>query len=1208
MQTVGSFSTSGEQYGVVLNFHKKDYEFALIKDSKLVSSYKRTGENEYCFGSTRAKNIYKYISTAYKGCTKKNCSPEMFELGMFNSYNVKRANMQSRIGKYREEICMADINGKEGEEDYTIKLRYSKDVIQIPQNIPYIQLSKPKFQEDKGDDAENVVVRKLDEIALEKDLTWLKNKKYYIVNDADTAEQIFSLLESYNGVVSYDTETTGLRINMFGKVGSKKKEEIEKYNEEQRRQKKKEIRVDRLVGIIFCIEPNVSYYFPCFNRKFKNLYEDKDNPTTQRVLNNIKSSYVIGEYRNRTDDMAGYVRGTETSKISLDVILMERVRKILERCWLLAHNCSFEWKVGWMYNIDSNLKEDSMLLHQLMYKFRSTTSNKGEPSNLKYLSKVELGVDQLELTDFFVNAAEDSESTVREKSGAKKKKKPKVIIDFSYMDYDGSKAYAPADGDLTLQIFTKYKRDMLENHIELEYLYNVEVVVACAIGYMEFYGHRLDEDKIEQTKNINIVKLMVEEHGIRDIAGYSSEAEIKLFNRLIEKQAEANRLIKEKADNSTINAVLDEAVRICDSMRYTIDNDTVHPFNLAAPAQVAELFFSPDKLGIPFSEEKISVNKKILKQYTKMKDKDGKPKYPIINKYTEWKRLSTLLTKFFDNLQYYMYPGGFIFSSYGQISTATGRMSCSKPNAQQYCKDITQIVIPREGYVHADADFSQIEYRTLVAMANEPGLKEKFFDPDSDYHTMMASLMFGVAYAAVTSKMRSDAKSFNFGIPYGMGFGSLAILLTGENTEYTREEAKKKYELYFKDQPNVRKFFINVKERAKIYRMTKTRWNRERWYSFEKDGVFSEEQQSKALRQAGNAVIQGTAADIFKISVARMFTYIRKNGLLGLLLIINMIHDEQLLEINVEELNVERVFADVIKNMEINVEGFPPLYVGGGISDCWKKAKGEMAEVHPDLANQFIKEAETIPIFRDKSEKAPTPAEVIAYFDKRVLEFRIDKIRKYVLDEANHNKILHPVIGKLLAMQFDSGVTAEMDEYIKEHPEMTKEEQEEYRAGAPIEMLKRFIEKYGIDVDYRLFSSQEAVVKEVEEEVEYTDGDEDEDAEGGGYGVDSGMFALIDEDITYYGVGMHDIIKQFGLIVSKEKKVCGMDVRCIPSRRKEDLVEYLDDHKCEPEEDDSMQVVFLKENNILMRTGVWVKGIEGSEMNTKLGINAMLYR
>ena len=165
---------------------------------------------------------------------------------------------------------------------------------------------------------------------------------------------------------------------------------------------------------------------------------------------------------------------------------------------------------------------------------------------------------------------------------------------------------------------------------------------------------------------------------------------------------------------------IEEEIRIIANIKDDVDVNKL----LSSPAQVAKLFF--ETMQIPFKGEKMSVAKKEIKPLLKMKNEDGTEKYKVVHLYSEWKKLNTLLTKFFDNLQYFMYPGGFIFSSYGQISTATGRMSCSKPNAQQYPKDVTGIVVPRAGYVMMDCDYSQIEYRTLVALAKETGLLEQF--------------------------------------------------------------------------------------------------------------------------------------------------------------------------------------------------------------------------------------------------------------------------------------------------------------------------------------------------------------------------------------------------------------------------------------------------------------------------------------------------
>lgn len=1207
MITTGEYKTPDESYGVIMKHHEKNLELIMIKNNMVYSAFKKTGFEEYSYGNKKAKEVFKIINTGLKGCTSKNGSAVPFVKGTAVMHVFKRTKVNYTVQKFCGDISAAEISS----DDFYIFINYSDDNSIIPKDIPYIKLAKQDAEFRLGDsEEEEVVVRKLEEIALEKDITWLGNKKYYVINDEDTAEQIFKVLDNYKGPISYDTETSGLRINMFGKVGSSRKRELEEYNAKQRENGEEEIRVDYLVGIIFCIEKDVAYYFPCANRKFKNLYENVEDSITKRTIDNIKSSYIIGEYRDRQDDMANYIRNTPNNELGSDVILMERCRKIISNGNILAHNGAFEWKVGWLYNIDTNLRDDTMILHQLLYKFRSTTSNRGEPSNLKYLSKVELGVDQLDLKDFFVDFEEDkSKGEIRSRGGKNKRKKAR--IDFSYMDYEGSRCYAPADGDLTLQIFFKYKRDLIENHKDLEYLYSVEVITACAIGYMEFYGHRIDEEKIEEVRENNIMRMMEIEYEIRRDIGYSSEREKEIYEDLLEKrkelggineelkvlisQLESNRdSRKEQAREAVENKKKElkdlrhKSVSICDELKAEI-NGSNNVLNLASPAQVSELFYSRFDLK-PDENGKKSVGKKVLKQYLKLKDEDGNLKYPVIVAYSEWKKLDTLVSKFFDNLQYFMYPGGFIFSSYGQISTATGRMSCSRPNAQQYPKDITGIVVPREGYIILDADFSQIEYRTLVAMANEPGLMEKFFDPDNDYHTMMAALMYGVSYASVTPKMRGDAKSFNFGIPYGMGFGSLAILLTGINNISTREEAKEKYELYFKDQPNVRRFFDDVKEGALVNRFTRTKWGRTRTYSFEdKDGNFSQARRAMALRQAGNAVIQGTAADIFKISIARNFTYIRQNNLLGLLLIINMIHDEQLMEVNYEQLNVQRALRDVIHNMEITIEGFPPLFVGAGIGSTWNEAKGAMAEIHPYLAKELSREADNLSIWANSKT---TRRQWLDYFEQRVLKFRTQKVITYLLNEENYGVDIHPAIGNLINLQFTYGLEKEYS-----GDELT------------MRALEKFIESNELNIDYRLFSVNAALNAEIsmEEDVEYDD-DEDDDDLDISEGFVGGEFALIDEDMSLYGVSLQDVIRQFGLIVSQEKRVCGIDVTIMPYKMKDELVEYIDEHVCDATDEDSVQVVFLRENNVIFNTGVWVKGISGSVMSTKLGLNSVLYR
>lgn len=1184
MYSRGEYRDKDGTYGVIMSHTKQSTEIILVTSGQVSSAFKTENNEDYSFINTKAKEMYIVIKQGLSGCKAKNGQPVPSELGACILHQFQKAKVDYAVALYNNEIVGVDISG----DNLKIITNYCSDGQKlIPPNIPYTKLTKrvqkaateDETEENEEDLLNSVQVRTVQEIALEKeDISWLKKKNYYIVNDDEQAEKLFTFFDNYNGVIAYDTETTGLRINCFGKINSEYKKTLEKYNAEH---PKDQIRADRLVGIIFCIEENTSYYFPCFNRKFKNLY-DTDTPVRRKIIEDIKARYTVGEFGNKQSDMADYIRNTPSEQWGSDVILMERVRNILSTKHIVAHNGAFEWKVGWQYEIDTNLKDDTMILHQIMYKFRSTTSNRGEPSNLKYLAKRELGIDQWELDDFFPEFKEQV-GEVRSRAGAKKKKSAMSRIDFSYMDYDGTRVYAPTDGDVTLGLFLMYKRDMMQNHKNQEYIYNVEVIVACAIAYMEFYGHRIDEEKIAAVRDQTKAKIACMESEIRQLVNYASESELTAYNNLKEamenfEEADKHGTFEEREKT---NALTLEAVEV---LKNAIAANTEHELNLASPSQVAELFY--DVLEIPFSGEKKSVAKKEIKGLMKMKDEEGNPKYPVVHMYSEYKKLDTLMTKFFDCLWTYQYPGGLIFSSFGQISTATGRMSCSKPNAQQYPKAVTGIVVPRPGYVMMDADYSQIEYRVLTALAGNDGLAKLFSDPDSDYHTLMASMMYGVDYASVTPKMRSDAKSFNFGIPYGMGLGSLAILLTGMNNATTRSEAAEKYEKYFENQPKTRKFFDQVKEMAQVNKYTKTFWSRYRYYSFtDADGNENSAKKAAALRQAGNAVIQGTAADIFKISVARNFMYIRENNLFGDLLIVNMIHDEQLFEVNASKLNMQRVLRDVGINMQFKVEGFPPLYIGAGIGPAWAKAKGKMAEIHPMLLEQLSREADTIPLKHPDGE-GPTPKEILDYFANRVLEFRKQKIRSYVTDPENFGKDLHPAIGNLLNLQFTYGHDKDKEGYSD--TEFTQL------------CLEEFIKNEGLtDIDPNSFKTNIEQVEDVEEDKEYSDGDEDDPND-----LDDGSvttsFALIDEKDVVYGATIHEIIKQFNLFVSVRQRVCGVNLNAFNYKQKEEIVEFLSEHTCTEDAPGAMEVVFLQEANILNRTGIYVNNIDGSALEARM--------
>lgn len=1315
MVCTGYYKKSDGQYSLIVDY--KDSKNIIVyvgSDNTIVSAFKLVNGDKYAYSSKLAESVYETIKLGMSGATSKNGEPVSFKLGGSSLHSFKKKGVSFELQKFNNvPVYLLSDDGSSG-----ICMNYSEETMVHP-TLDYVKMNSQKSKTSLDSiGVDEVRVKSLEEVALEKDTSWLNGKKYYIVNDSATAEKLFSQIENYNGILSFDYETTGLKINMFGQYGSKRKQELEEYNEKNPNNK---IEVDKVVGFIYSVKENVAYYFPVGHRKFKNLYEYRDE-TTLKTINNIMARYTIGDFRDLQSDYAKFIRSLSVEEFTPDIILMERNRDILQKKNILAHNGSFEYKVSLLYDIDLNLKEDSMLLHQLMYKFRSIRSSKSEPSNLKYLTKVELGVDQLELVDFFPDFKPDKTGTVR---GNKQSS-----IDFSYMDYDSAKAYAPADGDFTLQIWKKYKKDMQLNFPEMEYIYNVEVIVSMAIGYMEFYGLRIDEVKIEQTRQKYLYDMLMTEYKIRESVGYVQKDEEEVYNTIVA----INKELENAEDKEELYGKRDS---LCDKLRSLIANSS-KAINLNAPAQVSDLLYN--KLNYPHPEGELSVKKNVIKGLTKAKNEDGTAKYPVAIYYRDYKDLSSLITKFFGRLQDFMYPSGFFFSSFGQISTATGRMSCldedtlvttvggvkkikdvevgdlvycydtdgsvrikpvlnviykgykecielkwfssgngntgslictpdhriktkhhgwvqakdclnkkvyhlhrsseerprdsvcvidsiqqvgkrnvydleiegihnfianelcvhncSRPNAQQLPKSVTKIIVPRDNYCTIDADFSQIEYRTLTAMAKEEKLIESFRDPDSDYHTTMASLMYQVPYASVAPDMRSSAKSFNFGIPYGMGFKSLSILLFGDASPSHVAKAMELYELYFKDQPNVRKFFDKVKEVAGIYKFNKTRFNRRRYYNFEDaEGNYSEAKKAMALRQAGNFVIQGSAADIFKIAVARNFMFIRDNKLFGKLLITNMVHDEMLFEVDCDTLNIKKILSEIVKNMEFKIDGFPPLYVGAGVALSWAEAKGKMAEIHPVLANTYIAESENDSLYVSSPVSSKSVKE---YFDKRVFEFRVNKVSDYVKDESNYNKAIEPAIGNLLGLQFDFGVAKEFAKEYTEDNGYTKEEIANKMRLIPLEQLRRFIDEYNLGVDYKLFGGVD-LHEEEEEEEGYDDVDENElEEENDDVG---GVFALIDESDVPYGISVQDLIRQFGLVVSKELGICGIDLTKVKKSKKDELISLLESSTCSSADEGALNLVFLNYNNVLNRTDIYVKDLVTSSVATRLGIN-----
>ena len=1190
---VGNVSYNNDQYGLFMCKQVGFTEILLLDNTNTIcSAFRIDGDVRYSALDLKAKEVYEAIARGLSFCNAKNAVPDVAPIGAVTRHSVlKNSDSYSFELFGSKNIYSAQIHTKK----FSINLLYDTEH-SIPDGIPYVELLNTKITESQTDD-EYIPMRTVAEIALYKDTSWLRDRKYYIVNDEETAEKLFNYFDTYDGPIAYDTETTGLRINCFGKIGSKYADMLEQYNREN---PDEQIRSDKLVGIILTVEEKTSYYFPVRNRKFKNLYQDKDNPIRKKIIRDIRNRYAVGDRSKIDGDMKEYISKTADDDIPSDVILMERCRDILSKKHIVTHRGSFEWKVGWIYEIDTNILDDTLALHATMYKFKNADTQSGEPSDLKFLARKEFGIDQWELSDFFPSYSEDSG---RIKGGKKRSK-----IDFSYMEYDGARIYAPCDGDMTLSLYNKYIADLYKNHAEQEYLYRFEVTVTCALGYCEFYGIRIDETKVPKARLTTIHERIEYEHLMRKAANIASDKEnrcyeyVTTFKEALDELRSTNGSAKEVEDTEV---ELDKAYN---NLRTTMDSDEENPLNISSPAQMSHLFY--DVLGIPLKDgQSRSVSKNAIEAALKFTNEDGSLKYPAVDWYKRWAKANSEFVKFFNALPQFMYPGGFMFASFNQF-VRTGRMSCKEPNLQQLPKQVTKIIVPREGFIQLDADYSQIEARVITALAHNDGLAKLFSDPDNDYHTLMASMMYEVEYSAVTPQMRKAAKSFNFGIPYGMGIGSLAILLHGVNNEATREDAVEKYEMYFKNQPNTRKFFADVKELAATYKYTVTQFKRYRYYNFEdKDGNFSNSRRGAALRQAGNAVIQGTAADIFKIAVARTFNTIRKYGMLGHWLITNMIHDEMLMEVDIQHLNISKILAMTGERMQFKIDGYPPLFIGAGVGNAWGVAKDKMAEIHPKLLDQIMAENKDVSPFLAQYNPNADSKAVEKYFLDRNYEFRKRKILDYVNNPENWGKVLHPTLGNLMNLQFNYGRGDDPKKY-------TGPNGEKYNADEFLELnLKDFLEEFKdelIEVNGEKASIDKFRASELEVDAEEEKDYDDEDEEGEDGYDDSYLdaadelaarknFKLLEEkDDSTFGVSVKDMINGFTVCLLRKQRICGIDVRGVSRNSMDVVIDYLCKHEADPSDPSSLRVEFLKDGYVLNETEAYVKDVDAGEILRKL--------
>ena len=349
-------------------------------------------------------------------------------------------------------------------------------------------------------------------------------------------------------------------------------------------------------------------------------------------------------------------------------------------------------------------------------------------------------------------------------------------------------------------------------------------------------------------------------------------------------------------------------------------------FNINSPKQLGEILF--EKLKLPGS-------KKTKSGYSTAADVLEKlaPDYPVVKDILEYRGLTKLKSTYGEGLKAYIGDDERIHTKFNQTITATGRISSTEPNLQnipirmELGRQIRKVFVPKDNCVFIDADYSQIELRLLAHMSQDEALIEAY-KTDEDIHKITASKVFGVPLDEVTPLMRRNAKAVNFGIVYGISSFGLS-----QDLDISKAQAKEYINQYFETYPHIKSFLDRLVFDAKEKGYSETMYKRQRPMPELKSSNFM--QRSFGERVAMNAPIQGSAADIMKLAMLKVYEGLRDAGLKTKILL--QVHDELLLEAPVEEKEIaEKILCESMKNaVTLSV----PLEVEASVGNNWYEAK-----------------------------------------------------------------------------------------------------------------------------------------------------------------------------------------------------------------------------------------------------------------------------
>ncbi|MGN1317316.1 MAG: DNA polymerase I [Acutalibacteraceae bacterium] len=351
-------------------------------------------------------------------------------------------------------------------------------------------------------------------------------------------------------------------------------------------------------------------------------------------------------------------------------------------------------------------------------------------------------------------------------------------------------------------------------------------------------------------------------------------------------------------------------------------------FNVNSPKQLSEVLFEEDGLNLPHGKKTksgYSTNAEVLESL--------RDKHPIINEILEYRGLTKLKSTYCEGLLKVIDNDGRIHSTLNQTETRTGRISSAEPNLQnipvrtEQGRELRKFFVAKDGCVLVDADYSQIELRVLAALAGDDTMINAFLS-GADIHSITASQVMGVPLEKVTSADRRKAKAVNFGIVYGIGAFSLS-----NDIGTSVVEADRYIKGYLANYSKVAEFMENAKESAKEKGYAETYFGRRRYLPElrEKNAI----RRGFGERVAMNMPIQGTAADIIKIAMIRVYERLKKDFPESKLIM--QVHDELIIE--APEKDKEKIAALLKETMEGACKMAVPFTVDVQYGKTWYDTK-----------------------------------------------------------------------------------------------------------------------------------------------------------------------------------------------------------------------------------------------------------------------------